>query len=297
MTLSQHTKLMNYVIGMCTKTANWPCVFFQHGYKVQLIEKSIRTTAGHTVVPDIIAASGKTLHALIFDCKGGITVEQDQVQRYGTLEHYNFSNYLDIHDREHMTFDVCYADIYQNHSAIREHIGNFPVITFGDSITKENDFKLPMLNKSLRNPISLEGSRPPLSYYPFSERDDRCEIIPHLLRALISIAIEKNKGQMDVVSNKILENEEVLQRVHKMWNALSKQHREILERKMKEIFEILKNQYKDTFALQLQEIQEKEGYHINTTLSSFSKSCEKIMMDCDKMKAESQTLLTDHKEG
>lgn len=293
-TLSAHTRLVNYVIGLCNKNIDWPCTLHEHGYKVQLMEKSIRTTSGWTVVPDVIAASNKTLHAILFECKGGNSVRADQVTRYKDVSNRNFSNWLDVYDRDHLTFDICFADTDDNHAAIESMIDSFPSLTFGQSIVKHGDFKIKALNKAMENPIPIDGCRPPLSYYPFSENDDRCEIIPHVLRTLVSIAIEKGKEELDVMSDMLLEDEEVLKRIHKMWYALSSQHKEILKKKVSEILSILKSQYKDSLGKQLKELQDRKGYRIYATLGAFKKTCDEIINDCAKQQKESQTLLTEH---
>src|SRR5437870_10450687 len=164
---------MNYVIGLCQENTGWPHPFYDLDFKIALIEKSVRTSSGDIVVPDIIALSKRYLHSIAFECKGGNTINEEQVLRYSTLEGNNFVNWLDIHDREHMTIDVCFADIDSNHERVRQFVQEqFPMLTFhSTSLQVENRFRLDRLNNSFRNPISVIRTNAPISYYPFSEND------------------------------------------------------------------------------------------------------------------------------
>jgi hypothetical protein len=164
-----------------------------------------------------------------------------------------------------------------------------PVISFGDDkITKNNSFRITALNTAFSNPISLKNMLPPMNYYPFSDTDDKCAIIPHLIRGLVSIATEKGRSGPDVPSHEILNTVEVLERIHKMWPALSQEHQNNLKERIRQIITYLKDRYKDTFAVQLQDIQARKGYMIHGPLLAFTKTCEQIIDDCEK-----QPLLTD----
>src|SRR5215204_2760920 len=131
---------MNYLIGLSKETGNWPSTLSDLGYEVQLIEKSIRTSSLQKIKPDLIVVSNKYLHSIVFDCKGGTSVEHDQIERYAGLSKNDFVNWIDVYSRE-ITFDVCFSDLLENHSEIMLKVGNLPVLTFGeDKITKDNSF-------------------------------------------------------------------------------------------------------------------------------------------------------------
>ncbi len=131
-----------------------------------------------------------------------------------------------------------------------------------------------------------------MNYYPFSDTDDKCAIIPHPIRGLVSIATEKGKSGPDVLLHEILNTEDVLERIHKMWPALSQEHQNNLKERIRQIITYLKDRYKDTFAVQLQDIQARKGYMIHDPLLAFTKTCEQIIDDC-----ENQPLLIDFVTG
>ena len=78
---------MNSVIGMCKKNLNWISVLSdpELNYEVQIIEQSISTSSGEVVKPDIVAASNRQLHSLVFELKGGKILKVDQLERYASL--------------------------------------------------------------------------------------------------------------------------------------------------------------------------------------------------------------------
>jgi hypothetical protein len=286
---------MNYVIGICNDGLGWPSTLHTLEYRVSILEKTIRTSSGNIVVPDIIAVSKKYVHSIAFDCKGGNTIKEDQVARYKTLQGENFVNWVDIHDPDHMTVDVCFAGLGDNFPRIKHVVKeDFPILTFHpDKIIKENSFRISALNSAFRTPITLTNTNPPMSYYPFSENDDRCEIIPHLLRALLQVVTERSTTGRDILADSLLDDEEVLRKIHKMWDALSQEHRGILTMKLKEIFSILRQKYKDTFAKQLEDLQIRQGTNIHRTLKSFSATCNQIMEDCAEQMRVSQKLMSE----
>lgn len=123
-----HTKLMNYVIGMCKKQRNWINVLADLGYEPQLIEQQIRTSSDETVKPDLIAASNKLLHSLVFECKGGTTLEPEQLKRYSTLTRDDLRRWITVFAREELQFDVCLSDLEENHPFIAKMNQEFPMI-------------------------------------------------------------------------------------------------------------------------------------------------------------------------
>jgi hypothetical protein len=75
-----------------------------------------------------------------------------------------------------------------------------------------------------------------------------------------------------------------------VWPALSQEHQNNLKERIDITY--LKDRYKDTFAVQLQDIQARKGYMIHGPLLAFTKTCEQIIDDCEK-----QPLLTDFVTG
>jgi len=279
---------MNYLIGMCKKHKDWVCVLNDLGYDLSIIEQRIRTSSGEAVKPDIIFTSNKLIHSLVFECKGGITVDTEQLRRYGTLTENDF-RWVNIYTFDNFHFDVCIVDIQKNHSSVLFHVKNqFPMITFGDKkMFKTGEFKENELNKIYQTPITLKGKIPPLSYYPFSEEDEKAYIIPFVMRGLVSIAVKKAKGGSSVFERELITRDEIMEKVfNPVFKTLSRTHQRQLKEKIKEVMHLLLSREETKEALGI--IEGRAGYKISNALGKLMKEAEKVAKQF-----ETQQFLTD----
>ena len=70
MSISEHTRLVNKVIGLCKDTACWPSFLYDLGYNIQLVEQTISLReSAQKITPDMVAVSNKLVHAMVIDCK------------------------------------------------------------------------------------------------------------------------------------------------------------------------------------------------------------------------------------
>lgn len=280
---SPHTILINAAIGFCIKNNSWIHPLADLGYKAQLIEQTIRAeTSGKAVKPDVIATSKKTIHSIVFECKGGKTVDNKQISSYEDLTTFDLFRWVDVHTRDNFSHDVCIFNFKKNRELINGKI-NFPILSLSDvSIEKKNNFSKREVNRKFDKPISTKSMKPPISYYPFSELDDRRVVIPHVLRAMISVLMDRRINDIDVTDPEYLLNETVLLRIHKMWKILSKEHQNSLRKLVKEIIKDLKSAY-PKFGNQIQAIQ--SGTKPNTqALSNLIKTCDEILKEEEEKK-------------
>lgn len=276
MTLHPHTILLNYVIGLCKGNKNWASTLRDLHYDVEIIEQSIRTSSGQLVKPDIIKVSKRNNHALIIDCKSG-SVDNEQMQRYGTLRREELLRWVDVPSTDLLTFDVCIADLEINHGKIAPNI-SFPIITFSrNAITRSNSFSIQSLNQAFSNPIDITGMIPPLDYYPFSENDSDFVIVPRILRTIVSLTMKRARGAQSVLNEEYFETDDVLKHIHPLWKSLSEEHKNILREKIKDILRRLIHNYSE-LAQHMSNIQ-REGYRLRGPTESFTKLCEKILDD------------------
>jgi len=279
---------MNYVIGMCKNHKDWICVLNNLGYDISIIEQRIRTSSGEAIKPDIIVTSNKLLHSLVFECKGGITVDTEQLRRYGTLTENDF-RWVNIYTFDHFHFDVCIADIQKNHSAVVVHVKNqFPIITFGnEEVFKTGKFDEKKLDTVFENPISLKGKIPPLSYYPFCEEDEKAYIIPFVMRGLVSIAVKKAKGGSSVLERELITRDDIIEKVfNPVFKTLSRTHQRQLKEKIKKVIHLLLSREETKEALGI--IESRAGYKISNALGKLMKETEKVAKQF-----ETQQFLTD----
>ncbi len=132
------------------------------------------------------------------------------------------------------------------------------------------------LDQSFVNDISIEPDmEEPLSYYPFSETDDRGLIVKEVLRAIITILRDKRRRGLDVFDRATYRNDEILRTVHQMYDALSVDHREVLMDKAFGIIDHLRIKYTDFYS-QVLKLQEKDS-NSDVALSNLIDLCEKIV--------------------
>lgn len=273
---SPHTILINSAIGFCMKSDSWIHPLQDLGYKAQLIEQTMRIEkTGKSIKPDIIATSKKTIHSIVFECKGGKTINDEQILRYKDLTTSDLLRWVDIHTHDNYSHDVCILTFKKNHESITNKI-NFPILSLSDiSLERENNFSKTQVDEKFKTPISTKALKPPISYYPFSESEDRRVIIPHVLRAMISVLMDRKTNDIDVTDPESFLNQTVLLRIHKMWNILSREHQNSLRELIKEIIKDLKSAY-PKFESQIQAIQ--RSTKTNTlALSNLIKTCDEIL--------------------
>lgn len=258
------------------KNDSWINPLADLGYNAQLIEQTIRIDkTGEAIKPDVVVTSQKMLHCIVFECKGGTTIDTGQILRYKNLKTTDLIRWITIHTDDNFSFDVCVFNFKQNQELIENEI-DFPILSLAKTLLeKNNDFSKKEVNKKFENPIPIKDFKPPISYYPFSESEDRRVIIPHILRVIISMLQDKKMNMVDVTNPESFSDEKVLKRIHKMWELLSREHQNTLTKLIKEIIKELKSTYPE-FEKQIQSIQNNTKSNTQA-LSNLSKTCQKIL--------------------
>jgi|SRR5271157_141336 len=294
---SGHTRLMNFVIGMCKKDEQWIPVLYKMGYELQIIEQTIHVSSGDAVKPDLVTASNALLHSLVFEVKGGKSLDIEQLKHYSNLtpEDLRWLTWVSIYDKTHLQLDVCICDLEENHDYIRPISSQFPILTFGiTQLTKEGSFKNGELNRTFKNPISLSGKSQPLSYYPFSDQDDNAYIAIHVLRTILSLALKDSKNGHEFsekeLKDKIVTFDDVMaSNFNYVWKTLSTEHRNSLRAKIEDISRKILE--KDGIKQSLGIIQQKKGYKIARNLDQFKREAIGLIEELESERG--QTGLTD----
>ena len=276
---------MNYIIGMCKKHRDWIRVLADLGYDPHLIEKNIRTSTGEKIKPDIIVTSAQLIHSLVFDVKGGITVEKDQIDRYATLDKTDLYRWVGTENPlftiQSFQFDLCISDLEQNHLLIAAAVKNVPIITFGsERIVKSGRFQKAELNNQFREPISLVGKIPPLLYYPFSEDDQPAYIAPFVIQGLLSIAIKKNRGGPSVFDQNLITNEQILKVVfNPIFGALASEHQGRLKEIIRDVIKwvMADESMKEAFG----SIERQGGYKLRRPLDRLISASNKFIANLE----------------
>lgn len=264
---------MNYVIGLCTRGISWPSTLANLGYEVQIIEQTIGTTSGDRVKPDIIAVSNKYLHALVFDCKGGISIDIQQVSRYSGLDVADLARWVTVYSSGQLKFDVCFPIMKSNETFLLDPTEPYPLMTFSSvEIAIIRNFSISVLNSIF--PINLDYMIPPLNYYPFSDQDQDAVIVPRVLRMIVQVALTNARGGPSSLDQTFY-TEEVLSQIHPYWKALSTEHRNSLAVRIRKIVKHLLESQPELRA-SLEELETKKGYKILSPLKALRQKAEEI---------------------
>jgi hypothetical protein len=287
-----HTRLMNYIIGMCKKTKNWINVISDLGYEVQIIEQTIHTSSGDAVKPDVVSSSNMLLHSLVFEVKGGKSLDKDQLNRYSDLmpDDLRWVTWNAVYDKLRLQLDVCVCDLAENHQFIRMANNRFPMLTFSSTeLVKDGMFKNNKLNETFKNPISLNDKLQPLSYYPFSDEDDSAYIAMHVIGTILSIIL-KNSKRGCVLSEKELEKQLVTfddiiaSNFNYVWKALSIEHRNALKTKIGNVTRsiLAREELKASLGI----IQQRKGYRVTRNLDQFQIEATRFIEELESQKGQ-----------
>ncbi len=130
-------------------------------------------------------------------------------------------------------------------------------------------------NKFL-NDIDMTKKTPPMSYYPFSENDDKHTIIQYVLRTIISFLIDKKtRNKLDPLDINVFGTDAILEKIHPLWDVLSIDHQNTLKKKVQEIITELMGTHKE-LSERFESI--KQNYSPKT-IAKLIDICEKIVKD------------------
>ncbi|MCL4429145.1 MAG: hypothetical protein M1167_00175, partial [Chloroflexi bacterium] len=269
-------------IGMCKGNKDWINNLAKLGYELQLVEQHIITSSGKKVRPDLVASSNRLLSYFVCECKGGRTVDDDQLERYSTLTNSNFDMWIHTYSPGNFGVDLCLADFEENHEAIRANAKDLPILTFGDNaLVKTGDFREIRLNDEFKEPISLVGKIPPLSYYPFSVEDSNAYIAPFVIRGLVSIALRKARWNTEDVTLElsVLQEEVVGSVFNSVFEVLSQDNKRQLREKIKVVIKwVLTNESMRGYF----DVIEKEGtIKITRPLAKLQEASEDFIKKLD----------------
>lgn len=268
-----HTRLINMFMGLCMNTVGWPNILGELGYKVRLIEQTLSLQSAKKVVPDVVAVSDKTVHAIVAECKFG-EIKADQDQRYQQLASEDLISHIAIHDRNRLSHTVCYVDMPDNHDR-REPNTGFPFITFGrDYITVSGDLGHKELRKCFAKPIPLKGYEEPGYLYPFSHDDEDYVVIPHVLHGLIACAWKPPSKRLKIDDPGT--PAAILAIVHRHVELISAKHKNQLKSRIKNVINELLKERSDLREL-VSKIDADE--HRTASIQRLQKICEGVIND------------------
>lgn len=237
------------------------------------------TEGGH-VRPDVVAHSNKLNHSLVFDCKGGTSVKEGQMERYRRLKRQELKNYIIPYDLNQYTHDVCIVDFQRTHEDLARHTQGFPCLTItATHLKKSGEFSKPELNKEFATEISIpKNDVEPSSYYPFSESDSQFVIIKEVIRAWGVILQDRRMKDKNVFASETYADREVMKVIHPWFDIMGADHQNALTQRILDIIAYLQKEYGEV-TNQVFSIQNArfEGADIHIRLANLRDACQSII--------------------
>lgn len=235
--LSNHTVQMNAWIGLTRGDPTFSHTLVELGYVCDIIEPPV-DIGDDLLYPDIVLTSEDHDHSVIVDCKSN-TIDADQHDKYLRLDGREdllvSQGVVEDVPADDLTAELCFSSL----SDLSAHgISTvFALIQFEHSPSsgfvvwnlEGYEFKFEKLREIF--PINSDpGQRLPVSYYPYDVyRDDRRQLVTHILQSVISLAV--TQGEFSV--------EEVVSHSHPHWKALSGDKQEdLVNRGRQTIYEL-----------------------------------------------------------
>jgi hypothetical protein len=277
---------MNCIIGMCKpRTKSWICHLAELGYEPHFIEKTIKTTKGSDIQTDLIVTSNQLVHSLVVEVKGGITVNNKQIEKYTLLDKADLFNWVQLGNSfftsERFQYDWCVSDVEENHSFVLAQIKDVPILTFGKGkIEKTGQFSIQALNEKFKQPIDIVGMHPPTLYYPFGEYDTDAYIARFAIQALLQVALKKSKGGPSVLDNALVTSEDILKFIfNPVFRALPVEHQNRLKERIRKVIRwvLADKEMNEAFGT----IEQQGGYRLKRPLDNLQTTTQKFLANLE----------------
>lgn len=224
--------LMNLLIGMCKGASGLPRDLWDLGYVDKWIELGFPNSEGRTVVPELIIASRKLRHCVLFEWKSGNNTETDQLNRYSKITEDDLRQraFLTAAESERHDVAIIGADEHRERIAIAiDREGHpFPLliaVSGGIEIVR-NVFKEDQLDKVFRPRLSVQWENIPTSFLPV-DRDSKLHefaevIIPEVLQ---NMARNESRVLLDPLTH----------RIFPLWDYVGAKYQSELRSKVREV--------------------------------------------------------------
>ena len=193
-----HAHLTSAVIHMCIPTQAWPSDLHDAGYRLYWVERKIRVTTDKHVVVDLYLYASNWNHALLFECKAGANIDDDQLDRF---QHLSSRNVIEDGrvgaDLSTFTYDVCYVCFGEYSERIAKGLTGtgFPLLALferqmcliGGSFTHSHTAKI------FSSAIPLDRHKTPTGFFPFDLSSPRFKVADVVITQLIAY-MARNEG-------------------------------------------------------------------------------------------------------
>ena len=213
--LSSHTKLMNTIICLSTKSHRYCIpVLYQNHYELETIECSFNKIDGRLIDSDIVLKNPELNNLVILECKAG-GLENDQAQRYASLSREDIVNANITTLNGNFKYQITYITNEENRGKLIHDITdkslNFPVIVQNKDklYLAHNSFSCEVLHNLFNSTGGISiPENPPLNYYPFGNDDSDAHILNCVAPVLIQL-----RGQEFTIEDLLFETHRIYEHI------------------------------------------------------------------------------------
>jgi len=265
--LSDHTRVVNLLIGLSKEVPGCPSILSDTGYRLDVIEPKFTTSEGDQVNPDLLISSNSSLNVLVTECKGG-HISEERIQKYERISagdlHYEVE---EIHDPSQIDHELMFSGTSKTEESFDYLTLPHPGIIFdfeNNEIRKLNSFSDSELDEALDTLQMPEY--PPTSFYPFSPDDDDAVIAAKICQEIISRGSNAQNGSFDFGARDLLDS------IHPHWEKISRSEQSTLVSRVESIIGNLLEEGLDTHVDQLDD----ESYYVRSA-QAFQRKAHEVM--------------------
>jgi hypothetical protein len=189
--LSFGLKLLNLFFGLCKGVPGLPDDLKRLGFRAKSIELRFSNSDNETVVPELILASRKIGHSLIFEWKSGGNTEADQLRRYNAIERQDLVQRALLQNEECAAHDVtviCREEFQERiKSGVEQGAYPFPVLSITErGIEKiHNRFSVTQTDNVFNPVLEIDWNLVPTGFFVVDGASSEAEYTPLVLQYVL----------------------------------------------------------------------------------------------------------------
>lgn len=281
--LSEHTILMNIILGLVSKHKNFPHTLAEKGYQLESICPSFLNKEGKEINPDIILKSHEESNLFLGDCKTG-TLQKEQSLAYQELSSTELREQQIVSLPGEFTIDISYICLEKNLEKIKEKVESWGLSSvilckLNKGVLKiegNSTFKSQILNEIFKEGINIPQDSP-LIYYSFSPEDPEEYILLYVLPSILALSLKAKKDSFTL--------EELLRETHNLYDYLDEKEKKKLRAKVSKLLSVLERNDLKEFLNKVQN-QQNTWEILTKRILSFRRKCQNLIQDYERILIE-----------
>lgn len=278
--LSEHTLIMNLLVGFSKDFSGFPSPLKNAGYRLERIEPKFVNSEGTNVNPDLVFSSNGSLNGLIFEIKDS-HLDEETIEKYQAITGTDIQTVVeDVHDITELEADLAFAGTEKmeesfDYPDLEDMLNDIPGLIFeGDAVRRRNKFDEEELNDEF-NSLELSDT-PPTQFYPFSPNDAEGVIAGKLCQEIM-YEIANCYGDDEVE----FDARDLVSSNHHFWDSISPEGQKALVTRAETIIEKLMENGLDEH---LEKIQGKRRFSVQST-KAFRNKANEVLAEFDSQQS------------